>query len=207
MAELSDLIPHWDHWYEVVEGSSLRQGDILRDVRVYVLPEDLPLETPEKDRPEDVKVEHDRGDWIVMSASCDVVRDPTSYPWVLLGQVLPATEERLQVTSPKEFRKRIEILRRGLFPTFFLLANHDRIDPVFLLSFVQFRGHFTLPSAYLGRAVVGRQRLRLKSPFREMFGNWVGENFSRVGVEDGMNLPRGNGMSPSALLRMAEEED
>lgn len=196
--------PYWEYWYEVVTETSLRQGDILRDLLVYALLQDVGIPDQPQSR---LTVGQDRSDWIVMSASCDVVRDPADYPYVLLGRVLPADEAELKAQNRKELEQKTEILRRGLFPTFFLLADHPESDPVFPLSFVQFRVHLTLPANFIRTSVEGRKRLRLRAPIREKFGNWVGENFSRVGPEDVMSIPGIKRMSPSALLRMAEEND
>src|SRR5206468_10044413 len=122
------------------------------------------------------------GDWIIMSASCDVDR-PQGYPHVLLGRVLPATPENFGLRDEgKEFQKRVEVVRKGLDPSKFLLAEHPGVSPAFPLSVVQFRVHVTMPIDYLRRSAVGR-RLRLRHPFRESFGNWVGANMSRVGPE------------------------
>ena len=55
---------------------------------------------------------------------------------------------------------------------------------------------------YLRRACGGK-RLRLVSPHREAFGNWVASNFSRVGVEDDAQIPRFIDGEPSAEARLA----
>ena len=46
------------------------------------------------------------------------------------------------------------------------------------------------------------KRLRLRSPYRESFGNWVGGNFARVGVEDVGQIPRQSASSAPTVLRL-----
>lgn len=200
------LLPIHDSWYEIPDGPALRQGDIFRRLLVLWLPQELPLF--DKVRPEQklpVEPEWDIGDWIVMSASCDVDR-PNGYPHVLLGRVLPAIPQNFGLQDDgKEFQRRLEVVRKSLDPSRFLLAEHPRAEPPFPLSIVQFRVHVTMPIDYLRRAPVGG-RLRLRHPLRESFGNWVGANISRVGPENAVLIP-GFGIAtwPTDVLRAAED--
>ena len=196
----------WEHWYEVVETSTLRQGDVLANLLVFWFPQDLPVR--DADPPEgrlDVVAEWDRGTWIVMSASCDVDREAARYPQVLMGRVAPATRAVLNQQTEKDLKTRLEVIRRGLDPSAFLLAPHPN-DPPFPLSVVQWRMHVTLPVEYVRRAATGR-RLRLKSPYRESFGNWVGGNIERVGPEDSTAVPKfRDTVWPEHVLRSSEEQ-
>jgi hypothetical protein len=194
--------PHYsDLWYSVVEDDSLRQGDIFRNLLVFWLPQDLLAnETGGDDQP--VEVARARGDWIITSASCDVANN--RYPLVFLSRVLPATQETLNEKSAKDFRTRLEVLRRGFEPTRFLLAECPNIEPAFPLSYVDYRVHALLPHPYLKRNCRG-PRLRLKHPMREQFGVWAGANLSRVGPEDDTKIPGKGGAWPSDVLRANEE--
>src|SRR5207253_1578987 len=83
-------------WYEIVEDSSLRQGDIFRKLLVFAFPQDLPIlgrdPTPEEVIP--VNAAWYVGDWIIMSASCDVDRETATYPFVLVCRVWPASADK-----------------------------------------------------------------------------------------------------------------
>lgn len=177
-------------WYDVVEGSDLWQGDIIRNLLAYAFPQDLPIldAPPAPDAELPVKAEWEVNDWIVMSASCDLDRALDKYPFVLVCRVWPASAARLGVSKPGKLEQQREVIRKGYDPLRFLLAEHPA-EPHLDLSFAEFRPHLTLPREYLRRACVGK-RLRLKPPYREWFGNWVGANFSRVGIDDDAQITK-----------------
>jgi len=182
--------PGWQQWYEIVQAPVLRQGDILRDLLVYWLPQTLPvLENDPPDGHLAVDAAWDRGTWIIMSASCDVERPPRAYEQVLIGRVLSATRETLRQQTDDELRTRLEVLRQG-HTSAFLLAPHLTFEPPLSLSFVDWKTHLTMPADYIRNAVGVRPRLRLNSPFRESFGSWVGGNIQRVGIENNLQIPR-----------------
>jgi hypothetical protein len=198
--------PGGQQWYEIAEAPVLRQGDILRDLLVYWLPQTLPV--PENDPPDgniNVSAAWDRGTWIVMSASCDVERPSRVYEQVLIGRVLEATKEALREPNDEALRTRLEVLRQG-YPSAFVLAPHQAFAPPFPLSIVDWKTHLTMPADYI-RSVVGtRPRLRLRSPFRESFGNWVGGNIQRVGIETDLQIPRFRAIFPEHRLRAEPAE-
>jgi hypothetical protein len=181
----------WDHWYVPLVGDqTLRQGDIFRDLLIYSFPQDLPVPAarPAPGASIPVDVEWARGDWIIMSASCDVDRPARFYPQVVLGRVLPATPVTLGTHGDKEYAERIEVLKKGLEPTRFMLAQCPPATPPLPLSVVQYRVHVTMPADYLRRNCEA-ERLRLRHPIREVFGSWVGANIARVGPEDHILIP------------------
>ena len=194
--------PLADLWYEVVEDATLRQGDIIRNVVVFAFPQDLPVlnRQPEPEEQFTVKADWLIADWIVMSASCDVDRETRKYPWVLVGRIFPATSEKLGDAKGTKLKQTLEVIRKGLDPQRFLLAPHPG-DPELPLSFAEYRPHVTVPKEYLVRASMGK-RLRLRPPYRESFGNWVGSNFARVGVEDVGQIPKQSETSPPGTVRL-----
>ena len=179
---MSDTETHFSrHWYDVVAGDSLRQGDILRGAAgawIASLPE------TEDSAP---VVERARGDWIVATASCDLEQRTVSN--VLLCQLLPASIKTLREKTDKDLAIRLEVLRRGLEITKFLLAESTDLTPEFPRSVVIFRTQVLLPATYIRSLCVG-PRLRLKHPHRERFGAWIGGCFSRIGVEDDASIPK-----------------
>jgi hypothetical protein len=170
-----------DHWYDAIRGPTLRQGDIFRQIAVYWLPEQLPGPGNESS----AKLLFKTGDWIVLDASCDLEQKKCSN--VLLAPVYEATRENLKCGTDKEWRERLEVVRRGLYQTRFLLAEWPRAQPTLPYSFVDSTWHVLMPLTHL-EAVEG-QRIRLRSPLREQFGNWVGTCFSRVGPENETQIP------------------
>ena len=190
-------------WYEIIEvgDDSLRQGDIFRNLVVFAPAQNLPVleETPAAGEKLSIDGEWDIGDWIVLSASCDVGRASASYyPHVLIAKVYPATSEELKAKG-KKLDEALEAIRRGLDFHRFLLAECPPLG--FPRSYAEFRPHITVPVEYLKRACQTRKRLRLESPFREQFGNWVGTNISRVGIEDDEQIPPyKTGTSAAAML-------
>lgn len=167
-------------WYEVVDDDSLRQGDIFRALRAFWLPDDLCVTGNHDDVPAPVSLEHAQGDWIVLTASCDMER--TRKGQVLLASITHATQENLKVGVEKDRRERLEVIRKGFDPLRFLLAECAD-EPQLPLSFVAYRTQVLLPISYLRRNCTG-PRLRLRSPHREKFGAWAGANLARVGIED-----------------------
>ena len=170
------------HWYDRVSGGKLRQGDLFCDQTIYWLPEDLQLQTDGHDGAQTAALHASRGCWIVLNPSCDLDQQRCSQ--VVVAQVLVASRENLRVKTDKELAQRLECLRRGHYPARFLLAAYDASLP---LSFVDFVSSRTIPRRWL--ETVTETHFRLKAPFREQFGNWVGSCFSRVGPEDHLLIP------------------
>ena len=203
MPSSSTAAEPWQHWYEIIEDDSLRQGDLFRDLVVPLLPDSLKL--PDKIEPTDsIDIQWKEGTWILFSASCDLQAQRSNF--ALLGLVVPL-EQMLELGNTKNRRQRAEILRRGLMPSKFRLAEHPELEPPFGDSVVDYRVHVTVPVPFLRRACIS-PRLRLKPPLREQFGSWVGSNISRVGIEDEMQIERDKaGVSDARLLEMVEADE
>lgn len=192
---------HWDHWYEVVEDDSLRQGDVFKDILSFRLPQDLPVFGA--DVPDSISAELEwlRGTRIVVTASCDLDARAISQVWV--APVLSATAENLSAQPGKDYDRRLEAMRSDLLPRQFLLSDYPDLD--FSLSFVPWDDVLLLPVDYL-RAHCTGPRLRLRHPFREKFGNWIGARISAVGPEDEAGIPRGEHRPYEKHLLDAVEE-
>lgn len=169
----------YHYWYETVDDSSLRQGDIFTDLVCYWLANDLTPYNPES------CVERERGTWMIAQASCDM--QGRHGKRVVMVEVLPANRQTLGIgggAAEGELMKRLEVIRRGVYPRRFLMPKHPDPDVGIPLSMVVWQNLATLPTEYLRAYYCKRPRLRLKSPLREQFGNWVGTRFSAVGPED-----------------------
>lgn len=182
-------------WYRVVVDASLRQGDLFRNVTAYWVKE------PTGDGGE-ADVGAVTGDFIVASASCDV--DQKGYEFVLLHRVFPANDSTLSL-SGDELLKAIEVMRRGLHPTRFLLSSSDAVTPALPLSFATSKQHALVSISYLRAQCVG-PRLRLRSPIRESYGSWVAACFGRVGIETEAQIPRASKiLYPGQVLKHTDE--
>lgn len=174
-----------EFWYETVEDATLRQGDIFIGLTCYWLSGDLEPESPTP------PVERATGTWIVAQASCDMEGRGLERAVVL--EVLPAIRETLGMAerAPEtELQKRLEVIRIGAHARRFLIPERPEGRVTIPTSVVAWDSLATLPTAYLRRHYCGRPRLRLRSPLREKFGNWVGARFCAVGPEDEAVIPR-----------------
>lgn len=176
---------YWDYWYETVAQPPFRQGDILRSVVAFWLDSDVPIPSAAA-LGGAVATNYRRGDWILLDASCDL--DQRVVPQALLAPVEPATHQTLKAPDDKQFKQRLEVMRKGGYVTRFLLSDHPELTPPFQLSFVDIRHHVVMPLESLEAQVVS-PIIRLRSPIREQFGNWVGACFSRVGPENVALIP------------------
>lgn len=92
-----------DLWYELVSDSHLRQGDIVRGMVAFFLPQDLAVLSSDLPPGSEisVKLQWTRADWVVLDASCDIDHGPPRVPYVqqvLLALVLPASKESIEET-------------------------------------------------------------------------------------------------------------
>jgi len=206
-------VSHESFWYEVVDGSTLRQGDIVRGLVVPALDESIGHRLDEIARQEGetelvLPLVYTRADWIVLDASCDVDYGPKRSPalsHVLIARVVPADGEGLGTQVLKELAERQEMLRQSIAYNKFLLSTYGDIDPPFPLSYAEYRFRYAVPHAYLVAFVTAcGPRLRLRHPIRERFGNWVGAAISRVGVEDAATIPRFASLQGSKPLKAVD---
>ena len=195
---------YWASWYDIVTDASLRQGDIFRNMIAFWLPQNLPKFDADPQEGEAIEANpiFARADWIILSASCDVDRSTPFH--VLFARVIEASQTNLKAETAKVHKEKLEVLRQGYDPARFLLARNDDASPPFPQSFVEYRVQAFLPGEYVRRHC-DEPRLRLKSPFREKFGNWAGASLSRVGIEDAIQIPRVAGFSASAVLRTSDD--
>ena len=189
-----------EFWYEEVIGEdSLRQGDIFIGLRCYWLASDLAPGNAE------AAVKEHTGTWIVAQASCDM--EWGALKRIVVLQMLPASRETLRLGAgdpDRELKKRREVIRRGAYPRRFLIPACPNDEASMPLSVVVWESLLTLPTEYLRNHYCNGPRLRLKSPLREKFGNWVGERFSAVGPEDEAVIPRFVPIYDDHLLRTSD---
>ena len=145
-----------DHdWYEVIEGMSLQQGDILRDCPVFAISGSAlwPLEVAA-----DVEIEAKVFDLVVMTQSCDLENEKVED--VLLAQLVAWPDAvRVEVARGNEAvrsRKFRKLLIDGNVPGLSLL--HQRSSrPVLPWSVVDFHRLFTAVDALRSEDRNGRR--------------------------------------------------
>lgn len=168
-------------WYDVTEGGSILQGDILRDCPVFAISgaPSWPLEATT-----DIEIVAKVFDLVVMTQSCDLENDKVED--ILLAQLVAWSDAvRVEVergndaVRSRKFRK---LLVDGNVPGLSLLHRRDA-SPSLPWSVVDFHRLFTLPKTFVTRfAVQSGSRLRLRSPYREHLAQGFARYFMRVGL-------------------------
>jgi hypothetical protein len=167
-------------WYEITDGNSLLQGDLIAGCPVSRISREwsFPLKW------ENVIADVVAADLVVMTQSCDLENNKVSD--VLLAQVISwpnmLREEigrgNLSVKS-RDFRKK---LVEGNVPGTSLLHKHD-MEPKLEWSVVNFHRLYTLPKSFLEQYAQSLgPRLRLLSPYREHLAQAFARYFMRVGL-------------------------
>ncbi len=165
-------------WYIIVEGSDLRQGDLL-DRCPVLIPSAKLLETSEGNEYElDGYIQE--FDVIVMSQSCDLEQEKLD-----LVLVCPhwSLSEFAQQNDYFKSRKGKEELRRGNIPGYHVLRGCDMEGWNMGTRVVDFRNVYSLPYPFLKSLATKReQRLRLLPPYREHLSQAFARFFMRVGL-------------------------
>jgi hypothetical protein len=171
-------------WYAIVEGSELRQGDLLESCPVLI-PSIKLLETSEGNEYElDGYIQE--FDVIVMSQSCDLEQEKLE-----LVLVCPywSLEEFSQQNDYFKSRRGKEDLRRGNIPGYQLLRGCEVEGWQKDNCVVDFRNVYSLPYQFLKNLAGKRgQRLRLLPPYREHLSQAFARFFMRVGLPVPVNL-------------------
>lgn len=167
-------------WYEITSSAELEQGDLITDCPVFTFP-------PEAADPDwNGELQRAFVDALVLTQSCDlVVRPKTNTAAATNVVVCPIMTKT--------------ILDRSGHPTFGSPDKWNRVIGQHVvgwralaectltgfereLSAVDLRTFYTLPFAVMARMAVGRERLRLRSPYRENIAQAFGQQFSRVAL-------------------------
>lgn len=168
-------------WFEIIEGSDLLQGDVLRQCPVFLPHGELrwpfPVESDPSFRAELV-------DLIILTQSCDLVNDKVAE--LLLARVVSWAQvvrdeigRGNEAVKSSKFRKQ---LVDGVVPSLSLLHKREQ-EPSLEWSVVTFHWLYTLPKTFLSdfAASLG-PRLRLQSPYREHLAQAFARYFMRVGL-------------------------
>lgn len=156
-------------WYAVVNGNELQQGDFIFDLDVPVV-----RETKEAESPVSVEIY----DAIVMTQSCDILREATEH--IIL---CPVWDIEDIASRNKQFGNKgfLERVRKGQVIAFHMLdkcaiENYERDYMI-----VQFERVIVRPkSTILEMLASTENHLRLLPPYREEVAQRFGMFFSRV---------------------------
>jgi hypothetical protein len=175
-------MPEEHPWYDVVEGSTLEQGDILLACPVIVPVPDMPFPVPEGDVPGDLLF----FDVVVMTQSCDLehenLDDVTICPHSDVSQAGRGG-------APMGMNRQKEI-RNGYRPRYSLLEACDTPEVRMGIRVVDFGRIFSLPNHYVQRHAENQgPRLRLRPPYREHLSQAFARFFMRVGLPQNIKLP------------------
>ncbi len=170
-----------DEWYEVTNGGTLRQCDILRGCPVIRL--DGKLQWP-IDASSPIPAKFQKYDLIILTQSCDL--ENSKVEDILLAQVnaWPAVvrleiERNNQIVKKRDFRKK---LVEGNIPGLALLHRYDG-EPRLDWSIVSFQKLHTVQKDFLVEfASVLGPRLRLRPPYREHLAQAFARFIMRVGL-------------------------
>jgi hypothetical protein len=167
-------------WYELTNGASLQQGDLLMQCPIFSVVGNIPFPIPDSFEP---TIDARFFDIITMTQSCDLENDKIEE--VLFAQVIAwpdavhAGGDANPALRSREFRR---ALIAGNIPSLSLL--HNRIAfPTIAWSVVDFHRLFTLPKSFVRTfADLAGPRLRLRSPYREHLAQAFARYFMRVGL-------------------------
>lgn len=169
-------------WYEVVEGDTLEQGDILKACPVIVPVSDLPFPVPEDD---DVPGDLLFFDAIIMTQSCDLENE--NLDDVILCPHFDVSQAGLG-GAPLGKNRQKEI-RSGRFPRYSMLEASRISEAEMGIRIVDFGRIFSLPTHYVQRHAENQgPRLRLRPPYREHLSQAFARFFMRVGLPQNIEL-------------------
>ncbi|MGC8638302.1 MAG: hypothetical protein ACP5XB_00310 [Isosphaeraceae bacterium] len=168
-------------WYEVTNGSTLRQCDILFGCPVFRLGGSMhwPIEPSES-----LPIRIEKYDSIILTQSCDLENNKVED--ILLAQIIAwpaAVRQELargnQIVNKRDYRK---ALIEGNTPGQALLHKHEG-EPRLDWSIVSFQRLYTIQKDFLVEyAHKCGDRLRLRSPYREHIAQAFARFVMRVGL-------------------------
>lgn len=171
-------------WYVVVGDDTLEQGDIISDCPVFVVPSDLDVDGLEgdgaADSPLSVPFDYQRCNVIVMSQTCDLVKERPKTKEVLLCPLNKRSDyEAGGMTSHDKW----ENARKGRFPAYHVINGCDHTGHESEPLMVNFREALALPLDFLRNLASRREeRVRLLPPYREHLSQAFARFFMRVGL-------------------------
>lgn len=164
-------------WYELVEGDTLEQGDLLPECPNVTLPVDVSFPLPKTD----LALTATFFDAVVMTHSCDLVQ-PKADASVLLCAHWDL--ETVAKTNPSLANKEAATeIKKGRRPRYVLLSASDCKDFTMNPRVVDLGQSWLLPLRLVAQiAGNSRPRLRVLPPYREHLSQAYARYFMRVGL-------------------------
>ncbi|MCK5269366.1 MAG: hypothetical protein KAJ46_01225 [Sedimentisphaerales bacterium] len=164
-------------WYEIVNGNEIKQGDIIDNCPVFIIPQNLTADISSIET-EGSEIKYEEQNVIVMSQTCDMAKDKEKIADVLLCAIWEKSEINNLKTSQKVS---LENARKGRLPGFHvlnqcLISGYKRDFRI-----VDFRRAYSLPLTYF-RKIAEENHLRLLPPYREHLSQAFARFFMRVGL-------------------------
>jgi hypothetical protein len=166
-------------WYEIVEGDSLEQGDILRACPIVIPTPVFPLTN-------NVTVDVQTFDIIIMTQSCDLENDKVQDIIVCPHWDLDQARQMDSSLANKKAWK--EIIKGHRYHYAMLSSWEGEISTG--IRVVDFGRIFSLPRDFVGKIAASQgKRLRLSPPYREHLSQSFARFFMRVGLPQDIKLP------------------
>jgi len=161
-------------WYEVVEDSSLLQGDLLDECPIIIPPPDFKATQSETLIP----IRAEFYNVVVMSQSCDIQTKKVQF--VLVCPYWPL-QDYAEAHENFEDDNLKEMVRQGNTPGFHMI-NECTLDGFERnIGIVSFREVYGV-SLDLISEIAKEKHLRIRSPYREHLSHAFGSFFSRVAL-------------------------
>jgi hypothetical protein len=161
-------------WFAPIVGDDIEQGDVLDKCPVFVPPDDLGATQPAQ-----TNFIWEERDLIILSQSCDLVKDRPKVSDVLLCALWKRSE---MTEGPLATVNGMEQARRGNYPGFHVIAECTLPEFGCEVRIVEFRRVYSLPIGFIrARAGLG-PRVRLLPPYREHLSQAFARYFMRVGL-------------------------
>jgi hypothetical protein len=160
-------------WYEVTQGDSLEQGDLLPGLRA-------PRVVVDASTDGGIRVLVGTGDYVVLSQTCDLENDKVKE--VVLASVLTYQEMAHEVGAAARSKSFREALIKGADFAYFLLHHFDG-SPSLEWSVVNFHQLRLIDTQFCrNHANTLGPRLRLVSPYKENLAQGFGRYMMRVAL-------------------------
>jgi hypothetical protein len=160
------------HWYEIVSGPKLEQGDVLTNILA-------PRAIQDEKAPSGYRIRPGRGDYVVLTQTCDLENEK-------LQEVLLADMRDYQSATYSTDRARSSAFRKALIQgsdwAYFLLPEFEG-SPRLPWSIVNFHYLFLIDfSACTRQAEILGNRLRLVPPYKEHLAQSFGRYMMRIAL-------------------------
>lgn len=171
-----------DWFVEVINDTSLEQGDIIENCRI-IYPGETEYQALLQENPTHVDMKYIEYDCIIMSQSCDLENDKIKYIILCPITTLQNAMKSFELLKSSSGR---EQLRQGNIPSYHLL-NKFSLKETEDFYCVSFHNIFSVPKEYLKAHVKNKKRLRLVSPYKEHLSQSFARYFMRVGLPSGID--------------------